>query len=61
MGLYGALDWKLQANEQGTEIIFTYKVHGFYSAGFAELAPVVDYVQGLQLSGLADYLNTTTQ
>ncbi|MBN7820151.1 SRPBCC family protein [Bowmanella yangjiangensis] len=57
MGLYGALDWTLQANEQGTEIILTYKVHGFSPEGFAELAPIVDYVQGLQLAGLADHLN----
>ncbi|GGD75606.1 polyketide cyclase/dehydrase [Lacimicrobium alkaliphilum] len=57
MGLYGALDWKLSGTDTGTEIVLTYKVHGFNPEGFKELAPIVDHVQGLQLGGLKDYLS----
>ncbi|WP_102795956.1 polyketide cyclase/dehydrase [Bowmanella denitrificans] len=58
MGLYGALDWQFNTNDKGTEIILSYKVHGTSAKGFAELAPIVDHVQSLQLGGLADYLNS---
>ncbi|ALS97956.1 hypothetical protein [Lacimicrobium alkaliphilum] len=58
MGLYGALDWKLNKTDSGTEIVLTYKVHGLNPDGFKELAPIVDHVQGLQLGGLGDYLKS---
>lgn len=59
MGLYGALDWKLNQTDSGTEIVLTYKVHGLNPDGFKKLAPIVDHVQGLQLGGLGDYLKNT--
>jgi len=56
MGLHGALDWRLVARDQGTEIVLTYRVSGFHPEGFEQLAPVVDRVQSLQLEGLARHL-----
>jgi uncharacterized protein YndB with AHSA1/START domain len=54
MGMYGALDWKFTDDEQGTLVTMTYKVNGINPGGFAELAPIVDMVQALQIAGLAN-------
>lgn len=59
MGMYGALDWVFVANDQGTEVTMTYRVNGINPDGFAELAPIVDQVQGLQLGGLKTLLDKT--
>lgn len=58
MGMYGALDWQLKATDKGTQITLTYRVTGINPDGFAQLAPVVAHVQGLQLAGLGQYLNS---
>lgn len=56
MGMYGALDWTFEANDQGTQVTMTYRVNGINPDGFAELAPIVDQVQGIQLGGLKTLL-----
>jgi len=56
MGISGVLDWRLESADQGTRITLTYRVSGINPGGFAELAPVVDSVQALQLGGLGNYL-----
>lgn len=56
MGLYGALDWRLQAADEGTVITLSYRVSGVSPDGFEALAPVVDRVQAQQLGGLAAFL-----
>jgi len=53
MGMYGALEWQFIDNEYGTEVTMTYKVNGINPSGFKDLAPIVDKVQALQISGLA--------
>jgi len=58
MGMYGALDWEFTGNEQGTIVTMTYKVNGINPSGFADLAPIVDKVQAIQLEGLANFLDT---
>jgi hypothetical protein len=58
LGMYGSLDWAFSAGSEGTEITLTYRVQGNYPDGFAELAPIVDSVQGLQLNGLANALDS---
>ncbi|WP_100656202.1 SRPBCC family protein [Alteromonas flava] len=57
MGMNGALDWQLTPTEDGTKVTLTYRVHGVNSGGFAELAPIVAHVQGIQLNSLKDFLN----
>lgn len=57
MGMYGALDWTFTENEQGTLVTMTYKVNGINPQGFAQLAPIVDKVQAIQLAGLANLIN----
>ena len=57
MGLHGALEFRLAANEGGgTRITLWYRVGGYTPDDLSTFAPVVDRVQGLQLGGLADYL-----
>ena len=56
MGMYGALDWAFETNDQGTQVTMTYKVNGISPEGFAELAPIVDQVQAIQLGGLGTLL-----
>lgn len=56
MGLHGALDWRLEAVDEGTRIILRYQVGGYAASDLSELAPVVDRVQALQLGGLAEHL-----
>jgi len=57
LGMYGALEWTFKDNDQGTEVTMTYKVNGINPGGFKALAPIVDRVQALQLSGLARFVN----
>ena len=57
MGMYGALDWVFESNDLGTQVTMTYRVNGISEGGFAELAPIVDQVQGLQLGGLKTLLD----
>ena len=56
MGMYGALEWTFTAMDQGTEITMSYRVNGINPDGFAELAPIVDRVQAIQLGGLENLL-----
>lgn len=56
-GMYGALDWRLDAVEDGTRITLRYQVTGFVPDDLGALVPVVDRVQALQLGGLAAYLD----
>lgn len=56
MGMYGALDWVFETNDQGTQVTMTYRVNGINPEGFAELAPIVDQVQAIQLGGLKTLL-----
>lgn len=56
MGMNGALDWVMTPLENGTQVTLTYRVHGINPDGFAELAPIVAHVQGLQLGALKSYL-----
>ncbi len=58
MGMYGALDWAFADTEQGTEVTLTYKVNGINPGGFKELAPIVDRVQAIQLSGLGQFIES---
>ena len=53
MGMYGALEWVFDSTDQGTKVTMTYRVNGINPDGFAELAPIVDAVQAIQLGGLA--------
>ena len=52
MGMYGALEWVFESTDQGTNVTMTYRVNGINPDGFAELAPIVDAVQAIQLGGL---------
>jgi hypothetical protein len=56
MGMHGALDWQFKATDIGTQITLTYKVSGINPEGFVKLAPIVGYVQGVQLGGLKVFL-----
>jgi len=57
MGMYGALAFKFNENENGTEVVMTYRVNGINPDGFEQLAPIVDQVQALQIGGLENLLN----
>lgn len=57
MGRYGALDWQFTPGETGTQITLTYRVNGINPDGYAQLAPIVSSVQGLQLKALNAYLD----
>lgn len=56
MGMFGALTFVFTENDAGTEVVMTYRVNGINPDGFAELAPIVDMVQGLQIGGLKNFL-----
>ena len=58
LGLDGTMSWQLQASEDGgTQLDWTYTVHGYLEGGFDGLAPVVDAVNGAQVDGLATLLD----
>lgn len=61
LGMYGAMDWTLNAvgddpDTPRTEVTLSYRVSGISPDGFADFAPVVDSVQALQLGGLGQFL-----
>lgn len=56
MGMYGALNWTLSANNGATLVTLTYRVSGINPDGFEKLAPIVDKVQTMQLNQLKKYL-----
>lgn len=58
MGMFGALTFVFTGNDSGTEVVMTYRVNGINPDGFAELAPIVDMVQGLQIGGLKNFLES---
>lgn len=57
MGLHGALEFRLKAQDGGgTEITMFYRAGGYSPDDLSKFAPVVDRVQGLQIGGLASFL-----
>ena len=58
MAVQGRMIWKIKASGDGSEVSFTYHIHGFAEGGFSDLAPAVDGVIGEQLSRLADHQAT---
>lgn len=56
MGMFGALDWQIRAVDGGSEVTLSYKVSGVNPDGYAQLAPIVAQVQGIQLNGLKSFL-----
>lgn len=56
MGLGGAMEFRLAPVAQGTRITLWYRAGGYTPDDLGKFVPVIDKVQGLQLSGLADYL-----
>ena len=56
MGVSGAMDWKFDPAEGGTRITLRYVAGGYTSIDLVKFAKVVDEVQGVQLGGLAAYL-----
>lgn len=59
MGINGGMSWKFEAiDETHTKIIFHYQVSGYVNGGLTKLAPIVDKVQRIQLTRLANLLNT---
>ncbi len=59
MGLNGGMSWKFDAiDDKRTKITFHYQVSGYVNGGLTKLAPIVDQVQRLQLTRLANLLNT---
>jgi hypothetical protein len=56
MGLTGALEWRLSAENQGTRITLWYRAGGYTPDDLRPLAKVVDKVQAQQLAGLAEHL-----
>ena len=58
MGLDGALEWRFEKVEAGTQITLWYRAGGYTPDDLRKFVPVVDKVQGIQLGGLADYLRS---
>jgi uncharacterized protein YndB with AHSA1/START domain len=56
MGLDGALEFRFAKAEEGTRITMWYRAGGYTPDDLSKFVAAVDKVQGLQLSGLADYL-----
>ena len=56
MGVYGSLDWAIANKDNVTTVTLTYSVTGINPDGFAELAPVVAKVQGMQLNALRHFV-----
>ena len=58
MGLHGALEFRLVANEKGgTRITMWYRAGGYTPDDLSKFAPVVDQVMAAQLGGLVKLLN----
>lgn len=58
MGADGTLEWRLAEERGGTRITLWYRAGGYAPDDLSRLAPVVDKVQGVQLGGLATFLET---
>ena len=57
MGLHGALEFRLAANDNGgTSVTMYYRAGGYTPDDLSGFAPIVDQVQALQLAGLATHL-----
>lgn len=56
MGLHGALEWRFEKAEGGTRITLRYVAGGYSPQDLSKFVPVVDQVQGVQLGGLASWL-----
>lgn len=57
MGLHGALEFRLAANDKGgTRITMWYRAGGYTPDDLSKFAPVVDQVMAAQLGGLAKLL-----
>ena len=56
MGPGGALEWRFAEEKGGTCATLWYRAGGYTPEDLGKFVPVIDRVQGLQLSGLADYL-----
>jgi len=57
MPIQGRMVWKIDAQESGSSITFTYMVHGFLETGLEGFAPAVDGVIAEQAERLAAHLN----
>ena len=58
MGMNGALDWSITTDGDKTQVNLVYRVHGMNPEGFAELAPIVDRVQAMQLGALLVFVES---
>jgi uncharacterized protein YndB with AHSA1/START domain len=56
MGLDGALEFRLAANDGGTRITMWYRAGGYTPDDLSKFAPLVDQVMAAQLGGLATLL-----
>ena len=56
MGLHGALDWVIRAQEGGSEITLRDQVGGYTPEPLGEFVDVVDRVQAQQLGALGEHL-----
>jgi hypothetical protein len=52
LSVQGRMIWKIEASETGSEITFSYMVHGSSAGGFEGIAPAVDSVVRQQLDRL---------
>lgn len=59
LAITGGMSWKFEAIDAfQTKITFHYQVSSYLKGGLTQLAPFVDKVQPLQLTRLANVLNT---
>lgn len=59
MGMYGALNWKFEALENGgTKIVMRYQANGYNPDNYEQFIPVVDKVQAIQIGAFATYLQS---
>lgn len=56
MAAQGRMIWKIEDQEAGSRVTFTYHVFGYPEGGLAGIAPAVDGVIGEQLQRLAERL-----
>ena len=57
-GVAGTLTWSLKSAEQGTIIVQEYKVGGYLTGGFSEMAPLVGQVLEVQMQRLKRFVET---
>jgi uncharacterized protein YndB with AHSA1/START domain len=56
MGLDGVMEWTFASAEGGTKITLRYVAGGYTTTDLVKFSAIVDKVQGIQLGGLAAYL-----